>query len=124
MVIAAFGALVFLLGAPWIYAHMTEWQSVRDIGVPAMRFLSWYQIPLVIMVVYIYAMRGAGDTRSPMFINTFGIVLIRLPVGALFGLWLGQGLIGAWMGMSLDVTVRAVIAYVWYGREHWAETHL
>lgn len=124
MVIAAFGALVFLFGAPWIYAHMTEWQSVRDIGVPAMRFLSWYQIPLVIMVVYIYAMRGAGDTRSPMFINTFGIVLIRLPIGALFGLWLGQGLIGAWTGMSVDVTVRAAIAYVWYGREHWAETQL
>ncbi len=122
IIVAIVGALVYLLGAQWIYAIMTQEAAVREIGVPALRFLSWYQIPLAVMVVYIYAIRGAGDTRAVMFINIFGIMCIRLPVGYLLGIVCSGGLIGAWSGMCLDVVFRTIASMLYYRRGRWAQT--
>jgi Na+-driven multidrug efflux pump len=110
------------LGAQWIYAVMTREAAVREIGIPALRFLSWYQIPLAVMVVYIYAIRGAGDTRAVMFINIFGVICIRLPVGYLFGIVCSGGLIGAWSGMCVDVLFRMIAATLYFRRGRWVHT--
>lgn len=119
--LAAFiGTIVYLVAAEQIYAVMSSEPLVRQIGAPALRFLSWYQIPLVTLIVYLYAIRGAGDTRPVLVLNVLAIFLIRLPVGFLMGITLGQGLIGAWSGMCVDVTLRAVIAWLYFSRERWA----
>jgi putative MATE family efflux protein len=122
ILVAIVGAGVYLLGAPGIYGLMTQETAVREIGVPALRFLSWYQIPLAVMVVYIHAIRGAGDTRAVMFINIFGVLCIRLPVAYLFGIMCSGGLIGAWSGMCLDVVVRMIAALAYYRSGRWAQT--
>jgi MATE family multidrug resistance protein len=122
IVMAVVGALVYLLGAHLIYGVMTTEPEVRAIGVPALRFLSWYQIPLAVMVVYVHAIRGAGDTRAVMFINAAGVLCIRLPVAYFLGIVCSGGLIGAWAGMCIDVVVRMVAALLTYRRGHWART--
>jgi putative MATE family efflux protein len=122
VLVAILGAVVYLVGAPWIYQVMTQEAAVREIGVPALRFLSWYQIPLAVMVVYIHSLRGAGDTRSVMFLNIFGIMCIRLPVAYLLGIVWSGGLIGAWSGMCLDVLFRMIVAMLYYRRGRWAQT--
>jgi multidrug resistance protein, MATE family len=124
VLIALIGAAVYLLGAQAIYALMTPEPAVRAIGIPALRFLSWYQIPLAVMIVYLHAIRGSGDTRSVLVLNALGIFLVRLPLAYLFGIVLGWGLIGAWSGMSIDVLVRAVIAGVYFSRGRWAKIHV
>jgi Na+-driven multidrug efflux pump len=120
--VAVAGALVYLLGAHLIYGVMTTEPAVRAIGVPALRFLSWYQIPLAVMVVYIYAIRGAGDTRAVMFINVVGVLGIRLPVAYVLGIVCNGGLIGAWSGMCADVLFRMIVATLYYRRGKWART--
>lgn len=120
--IALAGALVYLFAAPLIFAVMTTEPAVREIGVPALRFLSWYQVPLALLIVYLYALRGAGDTRSPLIVNALGIFCVRLPLGYLFGIVLDGGLIGAWTGMCLDVVIRAAVSYGLYLRGRWMET--
>ncbi|MGE5193121.1 MAG: MATE family efflux transporter, partial [Deltaproteobacteria bacterium] len=92
--VAIAGAVVYLLGAHIIYGIMTTEPAVRAIGIPALRFLSWYQVPLAVMVVYVHALRGAGDTRAVMFINVIGVMCVRLPVAYVLGILCGGGLIG------------------------------
>ena len=120
--VAIFGAMVYLFGAQYIYGLMTKETAVREIGIPALRFLSWYQIPLAVAIVYIYALRGAGDTRAVMWINILGIFAIRLPVAYLCGIVYPGGLIGAWSGMCLDVLFRMIAAIVYFRRGRWART--
>ncbi|MFN0052978.1 MAG: MATE family efflux transporter [Planctomycetales bacterium] len=119
VVVALLGAVVYLLGAQIIYGVMTGEQAVRDIGVPALRFLSWYQVPLSVMIVYIQGIRGAGDTRPVLVLNLAGIFLVRLPLAYLLGVECGLGLIGAWGGMSADVTLRAACAWWYFSRGRW-----
>lgn len=120
--VAVAGALVYLFGADLIYGVMTREPAVRAIGIPALRFLSWYQIPLAVMVVYIHAIRGAGDTRAVMVINVLGILCIRLPVAYFLGIICSGGLIGAWSGMCIDVVFRMVAATLYYRHGRWART--
>lgn len=120
ILIAIVGAMVYLLGAEVIYGVMTPEPAVRAIGVPALRFLSWYQIPLAVMLVYIHGIRGAGDTRAVLALNVTGIFLVRLPIAWLLGVVWNLGLIGAWSGMCVDVTLRAIVAIVYFSRGRWA----
>ena len=124
MFVAIVGALVYLFGAQFIYGVMTKEDAVRAIGVPALRFLSWYQIPLAVMVVYVHTLRGAGDTRAVMWINIVGIFAVRLPVAYLLGIICGGGLIGAWFGMCLDVLCRMIAASVYFRKGRWARTEV
>jgi putative MATE family efflux protein len=119
--LGAAAAITYLLFAPWIYGLMTEEQLVRDIGIPAFRFLSWYQVPLVLLIVYVSALRGAGDTRTPLVINLIGVFCLRISLAYLFGIHYGLGLLGAWMGMSLDVGIRAILAILCFRRGKWAD---
>ena len=73
-------------------------------------------------IIYVHALRGAGDTRYPMVITLVGMVFVRLPLGYLFGIVLQGGLLGAWVGMMGDMTVRASFALIRYSRGRWVHT--
>ena len=124
VVLALIGAVAYLLGAELIYHWMTKEEPVRRIGAPALRFLSWYQVPLAVTIVYMHVMRGAGATRIVMLITTLGLFGIRLPVAWLLGNVFQGGLIGAWSGMCVDVVVRCLIFTLYFRRGEWTRTRV
>jgi Na+-driven multidrug efflux pump len=64
-------------------------------------------------------LRGAGDTRWTMLITTASIWLLRIPLSYFFGIFLGLGLVGVWMGNTIDMGIRG-IAVTWrYGTGRW-----
>jgi Na+-driven multidrug efflux pump len=114
--------VVFFLFAPQIYAAFNsseDRQRVLEIGVPAMRLMAFFQVPQALMIVYINALRGAGDTRFPMLFTMAGMLCLRLPLAYLFGVVLQGGLIGAWVGMFADVTVRCVLSTARFAGGKW-----
>ena len=61
---------------------------------PALRGLALVQPALALLIVYIYSLRGAGDTAFPVIITLIGMLLIRIPLAYLGGVVLGWGLVG------------------------------
>lgn len=122
---ALFGILItlwFTLGAGGIYALMHQDSLVREIGVPAFRVVGLFQIPLILGIVYFASLRGAGETRMPLVITAFTTYLIRIPVGYLLGVTFEMGLMGAWMGMNLDMLARGLLAAWLFSSRRWLET--
>ena len=113
--------ILFFVGASWLYTSMTVDPDVRAVGVRPFRFLALLQPALAVSIVYIWALRGAGDTRSPLLITLVGVV-IRLTAGYYFGIVLGGGLIGAWVGMYADMIWRALASTIRYARGKWLKT--
>ncbi|QDT38263.1 MATE family efflux transporter [Stratiformator vulcanicus] len=114
--------LIFFFGADQIYNVMHKSEAVRAEGIPPFRMLALFQVPLVISIVYVQALRGAGDTRFPLAITAAGVFLIRLPLAYLFGWVLGFGLLGAWAGMCVDILVRAILSTARYVGARWVDT--
>lgn len=109
----ALGALAgcaFFLLAELVYGLMSNDPLVRGTGVPAFRLLAFAQPFLCMGIVYINALRGAGDTRTTTAISLICGLLLRVPVAYLGGVVLGGGLIGAWCGMWTDNIVRCLLA--------------
>lgn len=57
-------------------------------------------------------LRAAGDVKFTMIISITLTIAARLFFSALFGLWLGWGVIGVAIGMSMDLVFRGAI-FIW-----------
>jgi putative MATE family efflux protein len=116
--------LLFFFGATEIYTLMHEDPLVRQVGVPALKLLAFFEVPLVMAIVYVFALRGAGDTVYPLYFSIVGVLFVRVPLAYLFGIVMDGGLIGAWIAMGVDVTLRAIFATVRYQRGYWLATRV
>ncbi len=115
------GVAYFLFAGP-IYAVFNssdDLARVSAVGVPALRLLAFFQIPLALMIIYANALRGAGDTRYPLIFTIIGMILFRLPLAYVCGITLNGGLIGAWIGMCVDMTIRALLNGIRFTRGQW-----
>ena len=100
------GAAMVLAAGPLLAAMHAD-AGVVAVGIPALRLMGCVQLFLAAGIVYISALRGAGDTRWPLGITLVGMYAVRLPLAYLCGVTLDGGLVGAWVGLCGDVTFRA-----------------
>jgi MATE family multidrug resistance protein len=93
--------------------------DVLTTGVVLLAVAAVFQLFDGFQVVATGALRGAGDTRTPMLANLFGHWFIGLPVGYYLGLNLGWGASGVWIGLCIGlILVGAYLAWVWSVRVH------
>ncbi len=76
-----------------------------------------------ILMMCTAAMRGAGDTITPMVISVVGAVFLRVGVIYLFAIVWNTGLPGVWYGTVVDWSLRGVAGYLLYRRGRWKRVH-
>lgn len=118
---AVFCTFVFYFFAPQIYAAMHTDPEVALAGIPAFQLMAAYQIPNAFLLVFVATLRGAGDTRFPLYAAILGVLCLRVPVAYLCGVVYGAGLWGAWLGMGADNTCRAALVIWRYRSRQWAK---
>ena len=69
-------------------------------------------------------LRAAGDVRFTMVVSISLTIGARLFFSALLGLWLGWGVIGVAVGMSLDLVFRGIIFLRRYKSQKWTKFQL
>ena len=117
--LAAAVGLAMLFGAQALFELMHTETIVHRAGVFPFKIVACFQPLLAISIVYVGALRGAGDTRYPLFVTALGQTLIRLPLAYLFGVVMGGGLLGAWLAMCLDFVVRGALVATRFARGKW-----
>jgi multidrug resistance protein, MATE family len=60
-------------------------------------------------IVLAQSLRGAGRTREALAVSIIGAVIVRLSATYVFGIALGFGLVGIWMGSTVDWIVRSIL---------------
>lgn len=114
----AMGALFVPLG-PWLASAFGAQGEVLAQASLAVR-ISALELPvLALYMIYGGALRGAGDTRSPMFVSLIGAVFFRVAAVWTLAVGLGLGLAGVWLGTAVDWAGRALLMWLLYRRGAW-----
>lgn len=109
MVVLIFASGLFFFGARTLFGFLSKDAAVIECGAPALRALAFLQPFVATLIVYLGALRGAGDTIAPMLFTLLGMVGLRIPIAYLGGRYLHWGLLGVWMGMFVDLIVRSML---------------
>lgn len=112
------GLLLFL--PKQILGLLTNDSHVVALGAIYLRLMGTAQIPQQLSGVFTGALRGSGDTRTPMYIAAIGLWGVRLPLAYILAFPLNMGIAGIWTGMTLDLFVRFTLTAIRYRRIPWA----
>lgn len=119
MVIMSVAGVFFFL-IPQLFVRLyTDDPEVISMASSVLRLIAVSQPFLAAAMVLAGALRGAGDTRWVLIITTIGVWCVRLVLAYVLCIVLGWGLIGAWIGMSVDLALRAVLVWLRYRTGHW-----
>ena len=109
-----FGVGLFL-GAPYLMRLFVTTPSSIDLGAMCLMVAAIAQPLMVFVDIWSGAFRGAGDTRTPMIAAVLGPVATRLVACWLLGFHFQFGLIGIWVGSTLDWVARCLF-FLWHAR--------
>jgi len=115
-VMSGFSAL-FLAIPAFLVGLFTVDAAVLATGAALMLVAAVFQLFDGVQVVAAGALRGLGDTRTPMVINLIAHWFVGLPIGATLGLGYGWGVTGLWIGLCAGLVAAAVLLIgVWTRR--------
>lgn len=107
-------ALAFLLVPHYIVRIFTPSISVASIGVSLLAVAALFQLCDGLQIVATGALRGAGDTRTPLIVHVFAYWLIGLPLGYFLCFERGLGAVGLWSGLSTAlILIGLTLLLVW-----------
>jgi MATE family multidrug resistance protein len=68
-------------------------------------------------IVLAGALRGAGDTHTPMYCSLFGYWFVGLPLGAYLCFHKKWGAVGIWTGLCVAlIVIGSILLAVWWAR--------
>ena len=107
---------VTLLAIPQAIARLfTPEAGIIAAAAPLLRVAAFFQLFDGLQVTTTGALRGAGDTRTPMLCHFAGYWILGLPLGVFLCFRESLGAVGLWMGLSAGLIVIGIIL-VWFWR--------
>ena len=115
---AATGTAIFIFAKPLAALFIDDAQVVYW-GALCIMIAVLEQPTLAVCFVLGGALRGAGDTRWPMYVTTVGVWLVRLPLVYLFIIVWNYDITAAWYITAGDFLIRSAILWWRFSSEKW-----
>lgn len=115
---------VYLLAARPIAGIFVREEEVIGYAVSYIQAVAFAQAGMAVYFTLSGALRGAGDTRSPLVATLLGMYGCRIPVTWVFTSLLGWGVAAVFQLLILDFAVRVAVILTRYKRGRWLETRL
>jgi len=98
--------------------------EVIDLAASFIRVVGIAQAMMATYFVLSGALRGAGDTRTPLLVTFLGMYGFRIPAAWIATAYLGMGVKVAFSFLLFDYVVRLVVILIRYQRGKWLETRV
>ena len=110
-------AIVFLVFPRYIVRAYTPNEAVIHTGIALLAVAAFFQLFDGIQIVATGALRGLGDTRTPMLCYLIYYWLVGLPLGAFLCFRTGWGAVGIWLGLCVALILAgSTLLLVWRRR--------
>ncbi|MBX2921837.1 MAG: MATE family efflux transporter [Chitinophagaceae bacterium] len=112
-------SLLFIVFADFIISFFTQEPDVKRYAVLAMRIISSGYIFYGIGMVFSNAFNGAGDTRTPTWINLFGFWFFQVPIAWLMANTLQWGPAGVFTAIPIAETAITIASFIIFRKGKW-----
>ncbi|WP_428771424.1 MATE family efflux transporter [Treponema sp. HNW] len=107
-----------------VYRLFSSEPLILEYGSLIMKIIALIVILQVAQVICGGCLRGAGDTRYTALVSLISVAIIRPLSAWLFVYPLGFGLIGAWLGLTLDQFMRFILTWTRFKSGKWQSIEL
>lgn len=115
-------AVFYFFGArPIMTLFFKDETAIIEIGVMIVYIIIFTILFQIRQVVYLGALRGAGDTLYTAIVSAISVTVIRTVVSYLCGYTLGLGIHGVWLGITADQIVRMILVTIRFKQGKWAK---
>jgi putative MATE family efflux protein len=114
-------SLLFLVAAGPIVSFINRDPAVEEVAIRALRIISLGYVFYGVGMVLTNAFNGAGDTRTPTFINLFCFWAFQIPLAWLLAIVLGFGPKGVFLAIVITETSVTIVSFVLFRRGNWKQ---
>lgn len=114
-------SVFYIIWAPSIIRFFDTTPEVVSAGIMTLRIICLGYLFFAFGMVVSQAFNGAGDTRTPMFINIICFWLIEIPLGYFLAVTFDWRLAGVCWAIAISETLLAIIAIWIFRRGRWKE---
>ena len=112
-------SLVFILQAENIVSIFNQDPEVVRVGAIALRYIGFGYIFYAFGMVISQAFNGAGDTRTPTWINFFCFWLFEIPLAYFLSMGLDMGPSGIFSAISISAFTTGIVCIIVFRRGKW-----
>lgn len=120
----SFVTLLFVFFPQPIISIFSREAEVIRIGTQALRIIGTGYIFYGIGMVMMQAFNGAGDTRTPTWINAIGFWCFQIPLAYLLAISLKMGPVGAFISIPVSETAIAIAGYLLFKKGRWKQVKI
>ncbi|HXB94270.1 MAG TPA: MATE family efflux transporter [Puia sp.] len=112
-------SLLFLFAARPIVAFINPDPAVQTIAVRSLHIISLGYVFYGVGMVMTNAFNGAGDTITPLIINTFCFLAFQIPLAWFLAIFLGRGPDGVFIAILVTESTISVVSLILFRRGKW-----
>ena len=111
--------LIFVIFAPQIVGLFTDEEEILRYGVNCLRILGFGYPMYAVGMIVIQALNGAGDTRTPSFLNFVVFWMLQIPLAYWLATSVGMGPNGVFTAIVVSESALTVLAVLVFRRGKW-----
>ena len=119
IIFMAFVTLIFIFLSYSIISFFSNDPNVIQPGVLALRSIGTGYIFYGIGMVILQALNGAGDTKTPTWINLIGFWFFQIPLAYILINYTSLSYVGAFIAIPIAESLIAIIAYFYFIKGRW-----
>jgi len=112
---------LFLFFSSPIISIFTSEPAVHRYAIQALQIIGAGYIFYGIGMVMVQALNGAGDTKTPTWINLFGFWLFQIPFAWIMAKTLNMGPMGVFIAIPVAEVFMAIVAWYYFKKGKWKE---
>ena len=115
---------IYLLFSKQLVGLFTSIPLVKDVAAQGLWIISLGYVFFAIGMVLTQAFNGAGDTKTPAWINALVLLGLEIPLAYLLAFWLGLSYVGIFISIAFCHSLHALVSLYFFKKGKWKKNQV